>query len=128
VRRLRGLALYVALGWAYAGAIIYLSLTSLPHSGLEVPHVDKVLHFGAYFCLAAWFSMVVESRARWRAHAVFFALMGAGLEVAQGLGGLRQAEIADGLANLAGVLSAGWTRQWTKDWLWALEGRLGWGR
>ena len=118
------LKLYLALGWAGAGAIIYLSLTSLPDTGIHFRFMDKVMHLGAYFSLAAWFGFVCEKRRNWWIHAAVFVLMGAGLEIAQGLGGIRQAELADALANLSGVVLAGLLWPWTKGWLQGIEEKL----
>ena len=94
------------MGWAWAGAIVWLSLTpSPPDAGFE--QADKVGHLLAYGLLMAWFGLL-HARASVRlAHALAFAAMGIGLEVAQGQLGYRSYEVADMLANALGVI-LGW--------------------
>ena len=54
-----------------------------------------------------WFSQIYLSGKLRAAHAAVFLAMGIGLEVLQGLSGLREYEVLDMLANAAGVL-CGW--------------------
>ncbi len=54
-----------------------------------------------------WFSQIYLSGKLRAVHAAVFLAMGIGLEVLQGLSGLRQYEVLDMLANAAGVL-CGW--------------------
>ncbi|HZM35842.1 MAG TPA: VanZ family protein [Burkholderiales bacterium] len=68
---------------------------------------DKVGHLLAYAALMFWFSQLYLSRSLRLIHAAIFLLMGIGLEVLQGISGLRTYEIMDMLANTAGVL-LGW--------------------
>lgn len=103
MRPLKLAFVWLSVGWLYAGLIVYLSLTSLPPSGPEFPQVDKLAHVLAYFLLMAWFMQLYEGDTpRW-IHLGLFLLMGAGLEIGQGLGGVRQGEWFDMLANAAGV-------------------------
>ena len=106
MRQSRFLPFYLALGWGYAAAIIWLSLSSLPEGAPTFPMWDKLAHALAYGGLMGWFVFLIERRRLLWIHAGLFTLMGAGLEVAQGLGGLRQPEIADAAANLAGIALA----------------------
>jgi glycopeptide antibiotics resistance protein len=60
----------------------------------------------AYAALMFWFCQIYLSKDR-LIHGVVFLLMGVGLEVLQGMSGLRSYEVTDMLANTAGVL-LGW--------------------
>lgn len=103
MRPLRHARVYLGLGFSYIGLILYLTLTSLPPRGPDFLFADKAEHLLAYGLLMAWFGQLYagSAKARW---AVVFVCMGALLEVLQGLGGVRQAEWLDGLANALGVL------------------------
>ena len=92
----------LALGWAWAAAIVYFSLApGLPESG--VAGGDKLAHFLAYAGLTFWFSQFYFHSAR-LACALGFAAMGVALEFAQGALGYRSFELADMAANALGVL------------------------
>ena len=85
-------------------AIVYLSLDA-PGDRAAPLHVDKVKHFVAYGSLAGATVLGWPRANLWRIVALA-ALLGAALEVAQGMGGLgRTASVADGVANLAGALA-----------------------
>ena len=67
---------------------------------------DKVAHFAAYGALgvSAFFANIrLLGRQIWTVIAL--AIYGAFLEVLQGLGGVRQPEIADAVANMLGAIS-----------------------
>ena len=94
---------YLAAGWAWAAAIVWLSLTpSLPP--IDVSHGDKAGHFFAYAGLMFWFAQLYARRA---GYAAGFIAMGITLELLQGALGYRSFERYDILANCAGVL-LGW--------------------
>lgn len=108
MRPLRHLRLYVAAGSAYLAALIAFSLVPLTAQGDQVPHLDKAVHLLAYFALMVWFGQVAAARALRLRLALAFVVMGAVLEFLQGLGGSRQAEWLDGLANAVGVGAGAW--------------------
>jgi len=54
-----------------------------------------------------WFSQIYLSGKLRAAHAAVFLVMGVGLEILQGMSGIREYEVLDMLANALGVLS-GW--------------------
>jgi glycopeptide antibiotics resistance protein len=85
--------------------IVWLSLTPSPPK-VDFEASDKVGHVLAYAVLMFWFCQIYLSGAR-LLHGVVFLLMGIGLEVLQGLSGLRSYEVLDMLANALGVAS-GW--------------------
>jgi VanZ family protein len=95
------------LGLGLVGAVIFLSLTSSPPEAGAWLGSDKLGHLLAYAVLMAWHGWFYrDSGWRW-AWAVFFVTMGMGLEVLQGLGGVRTPEVADAVANGLGV-ALGW--------------------
>ena len=94
----------VAAGWAWAAAIVWLSLTpSPPDAGFEGG--DKVGHFGSYALLTVWFFVLYRSTPARVSHAVAFLCLGAGLEIAQGMTAYRTGDAFDMLANALGVLA-----------------------
>jgi VanZ family protein len=96
----------IAAGWAWAAAIVWLSLMpSLPELGIA--HGDKLGHFAAYGLLMLWFTQLYIARRSRIAHAGVFVAMGVGLEFLQGAVGYRSYEIADMYANTLGV-ALGW--------------------
>jgi len=93
----------IAAGWAWAAAIVWLSLTPSPPQ-VDVAHGDKMGHFAAYALLMFWFAQLYRRPA---AYAAGFIAMGVGLEIAQGALGFRLYDLVDMVANALGVL-AGW--------------------
>jgi VanZ family protein len=93
----------VALGWTWAGAIVWLSLTPSPPK-VDFAESDKLGHFIAYGGLMFWFSMLYLKRASRAAYAAGFIAMGVGLEFVQGWLGYRTYEVFDMVANTMGVL------------------------
>jgi hypothetical protein len=94
---------YLAAGWAWAAAIVWLSLTpSLP--SIDVSHGDKAGHFFSYAVLMFWFAQLYARRVLF---AVGFIALGVALEFAQGASGFRSFDLLDMIANALGVF-AGW--------------------
>ena len=96
----------IAAGWAWAAAIVWLSLTPSPPE-VDIAHSDKLGHFAAYGLLMFWFAQLYRERTTRIAHALGFIAMGVGLEFAQGQLGYRTYEMVDMYANTLGVL-LGW--------------------
>ena len=103
---LRWSNLWLATGWFLIAAVVYLSLTPAPPK-MDVPVGDKVGHVLAYTVLMFWFIQIYYATRSRVLIALGFVLMGIGLEFLQGLGGDRQFEVADMVANAAGVV-IGW--------------------
>jgi VanZ family protein len=99
--RFRGL--WFAIGWALVAYTLYVSLSSSPPDGPGWLS-DKLAHGLTYFVLAAWFAALFAPRAYVR---VGLGLLGLGIaiELLQARTGYRTAEVADGLANLGGILA-----------------------
>jgi len=96
----------VAAGWAWAAAIVWLSLTpSLPQ--VDVAYSDKFGHFASYGLLMFWFARLYPANRARVAYAVAFTAMGIGLEFMQAHLGYRTYEVLDMYANALGVL-LGW--------------------
>lgn len=87
-------------------AIIWLSVTpQVIDSGVE--QGDKLGHLLAYGALMLWFCVLYRPRRVRTLYAAGFIAMGIALEFVQGWLGYRSFEIADMLANTAGV-ALGW--------------------
>jgi VanZ family protein len=96
----------IALGWGWAAAIVWLSLTSSPPK-VDFQGSDKVGHFMAYGGLMFWFATLYANRNIRLVYAAGFIAMGVGLEFIQRALGYRSYEVFDMLANTIGVL-LGW--------------------
>ena len=97
----------LAAGWAWAAAIVWLSLMPQP-PGLDLPQSDKLGHLAAYGLLMFWFALLYRARRARLACAAGFIALGIGLELAQGALGYRSYEVLDMAANTLGV-ALGWT-------------------
>jgi len=93
----------IALGWTWAGAIVWLSVTPSPPT-VDFAESDKLGHFVLYGVLMFWFSMLYSKRASRAAYAAGFIAMGVGLEFVQRWLGYRTYEVLDMAANAIGVL------------------------
>ena len=98
--------LWLLLGWAMVGVIVWLSLTPSPPK-VDFEESDKLGHFLAYGTLMFWFSQLYVRRGTRSAYAAGFVLMGIALEFVQGALGYRSNDVYDMLADTAGVL-LGW--------------------
>ncbi|MCC7487561.1 MAG: VanZ family protein [Burkholderiales bacterium] len=97
---------WLASGWTLVGLVIYLSLAPI---GIDtgVVHGDKLSHVAAYTVLMVWFASLYATVRGRLGFAAGFIAMGVALEIVQGWIGYRQFEVADMLADAAGV-AAGW--------------------
>ena len=99
-------AALLAGGWAYAVAIVFLSLTpNPPDPGFE--HGDKLGHLLAYGLLMFWFCDLYRYRYTQFAYGIGWIALGIALEFAQAATGYRSYELADMAADSLGVL-LGW--------------------
>ena len=96
----------VAIGWAWAAAIVWLSLTPSPPK-IDFQESDKLGHFLAYGSLMLWFCFLYATTKPRIAYAAGFVVMGIGLEFVQRALGYRTYEVLDMVANAVGVL-LGW--------------------
>jgi VanZ family protein len=98
--------LLVALGWAWVGAIVWLSVTPAPPK-VDFQQSDKVGHLLAYGSLMLWFCFLYPATKTRTGYAAAFVGMGVGLEFVQRALGYRSYEVLDMIADAAGVL-LGW--------------------
>ena len=103
-QRLR--ALWLALGWSWAAAIVWLSLMPSPPT-IDIAQGDKLGHFLGYGILMFWFCQLYAARRIRLAYALGFAVLGVALEFAQRALGYRTYEPFDMVANALGV-ALGW--------------------
>jgi len=96
----------VGAGWAWAAAIVWLSLTPSPPK-VDIAYGDKAGHLMAYGLLMFWFAQLYLGKNARIVYAAGFVALGAGLEFAQGALGSRSYEVADMFANALGV-ALGW--------------------
>jgi VanZ family protein len=94
----------LTLGWLYAAAIVWLSLTPSPPQ-LDIAHGDKLEHFLAYAVLMFWFAIAYRSTKTRLAYGAGWIALGVALEFAQAATGYRSFEVADMAANTLGVLA-----------------------
>jgi VanZ family protein len=94
---------WLTIGWALVAYTVYVSLSSSPPDGPGWLS-DKLAHGLTYFVLAAWFAALFAPRDYVK---VGLGLLGLGIaiELLQARTGYRYAEVADGLANLAGIVA-----------------------
>ena len=97
--------IWTTFGALWVVAIIYLSLAPHPPQLMQFGNADKLEHALAYSLLMLWFCQCYPRQRILTA--LLLALMGAALEILQGLSGYRSFEYADMLANTAGVI-LGW--------------------
>ncbi len=102
--RLRPLGL--ALGWGWAGTIVWLSLApGLPT--IDIEQGDKLGHLLGYGVLMFWFCQLYAAGRTRFVYALGFAALGVALEFTQRALGYRTYEPFDMVANALGV-ALGW--------------------
>jgi VanZ family protein len=115
----RYLGLWRAVGAGLIIVVVFLTLASAPVVEDIVVINDKIGHFIAYATLMGWHAQYIgrDTRIQW---AVGFVAMGVVLELLQGASGWRTMDVADVVANSAGVVAgaivsvfgcAGWLRR-----------------
>ncbi len=102
LHRLNFAKTWQGVGWAMVGTVVWLSLAPAPPQPPLLLAWDKAQHFAAYGCLMVWFGMSFARHWRWPA---FLVALGVALEFLQGLGGIRNFDPGDMLANTIGVLA-----------------------
>ena len=97
--------LWLVIGWIIIVLVWYLSLTPKPPE-LMINFWDKFNHFIAYAVMMGWFGQVYLQNMQRIFWVLFFVVMGAGIEIFQGMGEHRFFEYNDMLANLLGIVAA----------------------
>lgn len=98
--------LWLALGWGWVAAIVWLSLIPSPPT-IDIAQGDKLGHFLAYGILMFWFCQLYPAQRSRLGYALGFVALGVGLEFAQRALGYRSYELFDMAANTIGV-ALGW--------------------
>ena len=90
--------------WLFFIFITYKFLTPSPHSGIDVPYLDKIAHFGIFGILTslAYFSYKINTKLQ----ILLWTIYGVAIEFLQGLTPARSAEFLDFVADMLGVLAA----------------------
>ncbi len=97
--------LWLSIGYMLIALVVYLSLTSHPvEIDVEIEYLDKIFHTLAYFTLMFWFAQIYHDKFWRSSYAIFFVLLGVGMEYLQSFDPERFYEFADMLANTAGVM------------------------
>jgi len=97
--------------WQFIGVFLvaFIVTISLMHKPPAIippfKFADKVGHFMAYLILMGWYVQLFRGTAQRVLLVVLFIGMGVGLEVIQGMGGVRFFEWADALANSLGAIA-----------------------
>ena len=94
--------LWHIIGLILIAIVWYLSLTSAPIR-VDVPQFDKVMHALAYFVQMAWYVQLYRSHKQKLLIAGLFIGMGILIEYIQSFHPMRYLDIADMLANAAGI-------------------------
>lgn len=94
--------LWLALGWAWIGLVIYLSLTPRPPE-IDVIAGDRIGHLLAYAFLMLWFAQLYRLRPIKVAIALGLVGLGIAIEFAQEQTGYRAFEVGDMGADALGV-------------------------
>jgi VanZ family protein len=97
---LRWRLFWLGCGWLLIIGTVITSLAPVPPGAAQFP--DKIAHALVYGTLALWFFGIYRRARHWRV-ALWLAGLGVALELAQGLGSTRFAELADALANIGGI-------------------------
>ena len=105
MKPLKHLAIWLTIGGMLVAAVVFFSLSPQPVGTMDL-WGDKLHHLFAYFVLMFWFAQIYVPGRRHFYLAVIFILMGVGLELLQGISGLRRGDPVDVLWNVAGVLAA----------------------
>jgi VanZ family protein len=111
---------WLLVGYAIVALVVYLSLTSKPidlYMGFK--NQDKLYHATAYFTLMFWFSQIYHRNVQRAQLIVAFVFLGILLEFLQGLTPHRDPDIADAMANTAGVLLGYVVTRWRLRFLLA---------
>ena len=90
------------IAWLMVLFVVWLSLTPSPPQMPSFFGWDKAQHITAYAGLMYWFGVSFVRHWRWP---VFLLGLGIGLEIIQGVGGLRTNDPYDMLANTIGVVT-----------------------
>ena len=107
MRELKYLKIWVTLGWALVGLVIFLSVTPRAPETLGFHGGDKLLHLVAYAIMMLWFGFIYLPGRTYQNLGIILIAIGIALELIQGIIGQRFMSFLDMVANGVGV-SLGW--------------------
>lgn len=93
---------WMGLGWVLVVSVMLGSLLPSPTISVFVLD-DKLVHFGSYFLLMAWFSGMYHRKRDYAAIAVILIVLGLGLDYLQRFTSTRYFDAYDILANIIGT-------------------------
>jgi VanZ family protein len=100
---------WLGIGWSLVIAVIISSLAASPpaaNSLFLLPYGDKIAHCFAYLVIMGWFAQIYHAPKSRLGYLIGFILLGVVMEILQGLGGIREADWRDAMANSVGVILA----------------------
>ena len=80
-----------------------LFLKELGHSGINIPHLDKIAHMGIFFVLALLLDYGFKNSTL--DNICGLSIYGVVIEILQSLTGYREASFADFIADFLGIIS-----------------------
>mgnify|MGYP001035981566 CR=1 FL=1 len=98
--------LWLLIGFIYIVVIFYLCLRRSTGTIPSFPHIDKIIHFTAYFIMMSYFCQILN-KSSYKVAFIIFVLMGVLIEFLQLMTGYRSFEFLDMMANTSGLLM-GW--------------------
>ena len=90
------------LFWLVLLFISYQLLAPMEHSGVEIPHIDKLVHLLIFALLSVL--VHISYHLRRTTQLLVWGIYGAAIELLQGLTPARSADSLDFLANMLGVI------------------------
>jgi VanZ family protein len=90
-----------ALFWGFLLFVSYKFIAPAGHSGINIPHLDKIVHAGIFFVLT-FLLIRAHQMAHWQ-YVITLAIYGALIEYLQGLTGFRSSDVYDWIADCLGI-------------------------
>lgn len=93
---------FQSLFWGFWLFVSYKFLAQVEHSGIEIPHLDKVMHAGIFYILS--FLLIQSYHMNRIQQLLLWLVYGCSIEWLQSLSGYRSGDFLDLLANMFGVV------------------------
>jgi hypothetical protein len=107
MRELKYLKIWLIVGWALVGLVIFVSVTPRAPEMLDLDGADKLLHVFAYGIMMLWFGFIYLPSRMYQNLGIILIAIGIALELIQGIIAHRSLSFLDMVANTVGVL-LGW--------------------
>ena len=107
MRELKYLKIWLTLGWALVGLVIFLSVIPRAPDMLGLDGGDKLLHLLTYAIMMLWFGFIYLPGRTYQNLGIILIAIGIALELIQGIIDDRSLSFLDMVANAVGV-SLGW--------------------